>query len=1191
MDPNLPGRRPRSLVALFIAVLTALSILQPTAAMAADIAPNLVSLERTSPDLAAEGDEVVVAWEFDAPVESVTVAVRDALGRTHYLYGGWEGGAAGDARGMIDTASWAGGIVALAGVSYSWTVGDTYHYVELDAAGEVLWSSDGLAPIGSAADAIRFTPFEVHSDVDLSIPPTLIGATRLSADSLVDGERLEVAWEFDRPVDSVTFSFRDAFGRDHRAEWSWWYDGTGPATAGTVGLEVDTPAWAGGAIQFAELSYGWDGGYMTIDASGAVVYKSPEGIADAVLQDGALTGLDFIVISDHDPSAVPVLTMLARASTDLVREGDEIVVDWAVDGVVDSVSVVLRDALGGSHYLYGDAWGGAASGQIRSYVDTTEWPAGTVELEQIGYSWIGVGGEHFSVALDASGQLLWSTADGAVPPAPEAIAFAPFTVESDVDLSVPPSLTGLVRTSPEVLGEGEELLISWSADRPVGSVQLTFTDAIGRTHLADWSMWQEGTGPATEGVARAAIDTTQWAGGAAVLEQLSYQWAGGSITVDASGDIVAKEPSGLQDPTVPVGDLDGLGFAVDSDVDLAAVPTLTSVSRVSAEVVRDGEAPAIAWESDRPLQWIGFLYVDGLGRQQMLMWNGDPATSGIAEVTLEGATWAPGIAELVQVRYSAPGDASVVLGRDGTVVSKWPAGVDDPGAYEPGFAALDFTVETDAAFETVTVPEPVFTPATCDAPAHLLLEDFPHGWWSWTANGGVSGDGGESYDGAPWGVPASGEYRVSYTVTAVFEDGWGTTGESQWTHVYTDPGSCEALLDLDSAPAPLIDGDPVVGGTVTAVAGDWQPAPVELAFQWLRDGTPIAGAVQPSLVLTAADAGAAISVEVTGTKAGYVPTTRTSVPVSIAKPAPSVVRIAGDGRFRTYAEASAAEWAPGTEVAYVVNGTDRAAAVAAAVLAGRHGGPLLAVKRESVPSETAVELERLAPERIVVIGGADRVSDAVIEDLGGVADGAVERVSGDGDAGLLAGVSAIGTDPGAEVAYLVDPADAPTSFAAAALAAAQGAPLLAVGSDAVPAATAAELDRLGAQRLVVIGATEVVADSVLEALAHFTTGTVERLAGEGRFGTVAAVAAEGWPSVVDTVYVVNGSDTAALAAGAALSAAGAPLLTVKRSSVTSDIASEIERLGPNRVVVLGDANAVDGSVLAELSALIGAGPA
>ncbi|MGR0318797.1 cell wall-binding repeat-containing protein [Agromyces sp. ZXT2-3] len=169
---------------------------------------------------------------------------------------------------------------------------------------------------------------------------------------------------------------------------------------------------------------------------------------------------------------------------------------------------------------------------------------------------------------------------------------------------------------------------------------------------------------------------------------------------------------------------------------------------------------------------------------------------------------------------------------------------------------------------------------------------------------------------------------------------------------------------------------------------------------------------------------------------------------------------------------------------------------------------------------------------------------------------------------------------------------APTSLAAAALAAAHGAPLLAVASDDVPAATAAELDRLGARRIVVIGTADAVSDSVVDALGAFTTGTVERLDAAGRLGTVAAISADGWPTGADAVYVVNGSDKAALAAGAALSAsAGAPLLAVKRSSVTSEIRAEIERLAPARVVVLGDTNAVDGSVLAELSGLVGAAAA
>lgn len=72
-----------------------------------------------------------------------------------------------------------------------------------------------------------------------------------------------------------------------------------------------------------------------------------------------------------------------------------------------------------------------------------------------------------------------------------------------------------------------------------------------------------------------------------------------------------------------------------------------------------------------------------------------------------------------------------------------------------------------------------------------------------------------------------------------------------------------------TVPAPTIDNAaPKPGDRLTASVADWSPA-AELAWQWLRDGEPIAGATGPWHAVTDADLGHALSVRVTGTRAGY----------------------------------------------------------------------------------------------------------------------------------------------------------------------------------------------------------------------------------------------------------------------------------------------------------------------------------
>ena len=71
-----------------------------------------------------------------------------------------------------------------------------------------------------------------------------------------------------------------------------------------------------------------------------------------------------------------------------------------------------------------------------------------------------------------------------------------------------------------------------------------------------------------------------------------------------------------------------------------------------------------------------------------------------------------------------------------------------------------------------------------------------------------------------------------------------------------------------TAGSPTLTGEAVVGGMLTAQPGTWTPTPT-LAFQWLRNGEPIAGATSAQYSPTAADAGTAVSVRVTATRDGY----------------------------------------------------------------------------------------------------------------------------------------------------------------------------------------------------------------------------------------------------------------------------------------------------------------------------------
>lgn len=82
-------------------------------------------------------------------------------------------------------------------------------------------------------------------------------------------------------------------------------------------------------------------------------------------------------------------------------------------------------------------------------------------------------------------------------------------------------------------------------------------------------------------------------------------------------------------------------------------------------------------------------------------------------------------------------------------------------------------------------------------------------------------------------------------------------------------------------PVPTIEGELTVGSTLTAVHGDWSPAPTSFTYAWYRSGTAITGQAASTYTVVAADAGRTITVKVTAVRSGFTSASATSAGVLI----------------------------------------------------------------------------------------------------------------------------------------------------------------------------------------------------------------------------------------------------------------------------------------------------------------------
>jgi len=202
-----------------------------------------------------------------------------------------------------------------------------------------------------------------------------------------------------------------------------------------------------------------------------------------------------------------------------------------------------------------------------------------------------------------------------------------------------------------------------------------------------------------------------------------------------------------------------------------------------------------------------------------------------------------------------------------------------------------------------------------------------------------------------------------------------------------------------------------------------------------------------------------------------------SVAVQLSTHAPTY-RLAGANRYAT-AVAVSSGWPAGVPNVFIATGANFPDALAGVPASGAlGGGPLLLTAQTSLPPETAAELMRLDPARVVILGSSGVISDAVASQISAAAGAPVLRLAGANRFATAATVSAYAF-PAAETAFVANGLDFPDALAGGPSGGAFGGPLLLSTATSAQPPTMQELQRLQPARIFILGGPSVVPDAVI----------------------------------------------------------------------------------------------------------------
>jgi putative cell wall-binding protein len=303
--------------------------------------------------------------------------------------------------------------------------------------------------------------------------------------------------------------------------------------------------------------------------------------------------------------------------------------------------------------------------------------------------------------------------------------------------------------------------------------------------------------------------------------------------------------------------------------------------------------------------------------------------------------------------------------------------------------------------------------------------------------------------------------------------------------------------------------------------------------------------------------------------------------VPAASASAATARFGGVDRFEVAIGVSQ-QFAPGVPVVYVAKASDYPDALSAAPAAALQGGPLLLTLTDSVPANVQAELQRLQPQRIVVVGGEASVSAGVFAQLTVLAP-SISRIAGadryEASRNLIASTY---SDAPLSRVYVATGANFPDALSAGAAAGSLGVPVLLVNGrvDTIDAATRDLLTSLAPDQIVIAGGPASIPPGIESDLQSLgSPNGVLRLSGADRYEAALAVSAEAFPGASSAFIATGGNFPDALTGAALAGREHSPLLLVTPGCAPQAVADYVASSGIADITAFGGPRSVSDTAL------------